>query len=319
MPEQVLEALHVLEYPYTRSTGPVIGRFLAGLRDRRIEGIRASDGRVLVPPVEYDPQTAEELHEFVEVGTSGVVTTWAWVAEPRQNNPLDRPFAWALIRLDGADTAMLHAVDAQEANMKTGMRVQARWRSERVGHITDLECFEPEDGAAPAAGPSASGEPVTMFTQPIRLEYNYTPGAGRSRFLRGLAEGKILGERCSRCGKVYVGGGSGACPRDGIPTEEVVELPPTGTVTTFCVVNLPFAGQTIEIPYVSAAILLDGADIPLLHLIQEVQASDVRMGMRVQAEWADERKPSMDTIKYFKPTGEPDVAIGDVLKRMHSA
>ena len=64
-----------------------------------------------------------------------------------------------------------------------------------------------------------------IVTMPIRLEYDYSPGAGRSRFLRGLERGKILGERCAVCHKVYVGGGSGACPRDGVPTEEVVELP----------------------------------------------------------------------------------------------
>jgi uncharacterized OB-fold protein len=159
-----------------------------------------------------------------------------------------------------------------------------------------------------------------IVTIPIRLEYDFTPGASRSRFLRGLAEGKILGERCPKCGKVYVGGGSGACARDGVPTKETVELPDVGTVTTFCVVNLPFAGQTIEIPYVSASILLDGADIPLMHLIQEVKAEDVRMGMRVRAEWKPEgeRAPSMDTIKYFKPADEPDAPIDDVLKRMRA-
>ena len=142
---QVLTALHVLEYPYKRSVGPVIGRFLTGLREKRFEGIRASDGRVLVPPVEYDPQTAQELSEFVAVGPSGVVTTWAWIAEPRPNNPLTKPFAWALIKLDGADTALLHAVDAGDATkMTTGMRVKPRWREERAGHILDIECFEPE-------------------------------------------------------------------------------------------------------------------------------------------------------------------------------
>ena len=162
-------------------------------------------------------------------------------------------------------------------------------------------------------------EPM-IVTMPIRLEYDYSPGAGRSRFLRGLAQGKILGERCHVCRKVYVGGGSGACPRDGVPTEEVVELPDVGTITTFCVVNVPFAGATVEIPYVSASILLDGADIPLMHLIQEVAAEEVRMGMRVRAEWLPEgeRVPSMDTIKYFKPAGEPDAPIDDVLKRMRA-
>ena len=142
---EVLTALHVLEYPYKRSVGPVIGRFLTGLRDRRLEGIRAADGRVLVPPVEYDPQTAQTLSEFVEVGPGGVVQTWTWISEPRSNNPLSEPFAWALIKLDGADTALLHAVDAgDETKMSTGMRVRPRWRDERAGHILDIECFEPE-------------------------------------------------------------------------------------------------------------------------------------------------------------------------------
>ncbi len=141
----VLQALHVLEYPYKRSVGAVIGRFLTGLREGRIEGIRTASGKVLVPPVEYDPDTAAPLTEFVEVGTSGEVTTWAWISEPRKNNPLNRAFAWALIKLDGADTALLHAVDAgDESNMKTGMRVRVRWRDERVGHISDIACFEPE-------------------------------------------------------------------------------------------------------------------------------------------------------------------------------
>ena len=142
----VLSADHVLEYPYKRSVGPVIGRFLTGLRDGRIEGIRAADGRVLVPPVEYDPFTAAPLDEFVEVGSSGVVTTWCWVAEPRPQQPLQRPFAWALILLDGADTAMLHAVDAGDiTRMRTGMRVAVHWRTERTGHIRDIECFVPEE------------------------------------------------------------------------------------------------------------------------------------------------------------------------------
>jgi uncharacterized OB-fold protein len=141
-----LVATHVLEYPYTRSVGPVIGRFLAGLRDGRIEGVRAADGRVLVPPTEYDPDTGDAVtHEWVEVGPGGEVTTWAWLDEPRSNNPLARAFAWALIKLDGADTALLHCVDAGSADaMRTGMRVTARFRDEREGLITDIECFEAE-------------------------------------------------------------------------------------------------------------------------------------------------------------------------------
>ena len=148
MSAEPLVATHVLEYPYTRSVGPVIGRFLGALRNRRIEGVRTADGRVLVPPTEYDPETGRAVtDEWVEVGPSGVVDTWAWIGEPRRNNPLEHAFAWALIRLDGADTSLLHVVDAgDESRMRTGMRVRARWRDEPAGHVTDIEAFEPEEG-----------------------------------------------------------------------------------------------------------------------------------------------------------------------------
>ena len=149
MPEpDVLVAPNILEYPYTRTVGPIIGAFMTGLRDGKILGIRTADGRVMVPPAEYDPVTSEELSELVDFGDAGVVTTWAWVHRPREKQPLDRPFAYALIKLDGADTAMLHAVDARdESAMATGMRVRAKWRDEREGHIRDIECFVPEGAA----------------------------------------------------------------------------------------------------------------------------------------------------------------------------
>jgi uncharacterized OB-fold protein len=145
-----LSAPYVLEYTYRRSLGPVIGRFLSGLREGRIEGVRTASGRVLVPPVEYDPESGEPIVDFVPVSDTGVVTTWAWVGEPRRNQPLQRPFAWALIRLDGADTALLHAVDVGPAGgadrMATGMRVRVRWSAARVGAIQDIACFEPAEG-----------------------------------------------------------------------------------------------------------------------------------------------------------------------------
>jgi uncharacterized OB-fold protein len=142
---EVLSAHHALEYDYRRSVGPVLGRFFTELRDRKLVGSRTRDGRVLVPPMEYDPQNGESLEEIVEVGPGGVVTTWAWVCEPMRNHPLDRPFAFALVQLDGASTSLLHAVDAgDESRMETGMRVAPRWAAEPTGSILDLECFEPE-------------------------------------------------------------------------------------------------------------------------------------------------------------------------------
>ena len=151
MPEsEALHAAHRLEYPYSRSVGPVIGAFLTGLRDGKLFGVRGAGGTVIVPPTEYDPLTGEDTGEMVEVGPGGVVESWAWVARPLPKHPRQSPFAWALIRLDGADTAMLHAVDAGSPEvMASGMRVTARWRAagERVGRLQDIECFVPEAAA----------------------------------------------------------------------------------------------------------------------------------------------------------------------------
>ncbi len=142
---EVLSAPLTIEYPFRRSTGPILGAFFTGLREGVVVGVKRSDGSVLVPPSEYDPDTAEALDDLVEVGQAGKVTTWAWVAKPREKHPLDRPFAWALIQLDGADTAMLHIVDAgSKDRMKTGMRVALQWADKRVGHINDIKCFVPE-------------------------------------------------------------------------------------------------------------------------------------------------------------------------------
>ena len=145
----------------------------------------------------------------------------------------------------------------------------------------------------------------TIVERPIRLDYDYTAGLAQSRFLKGVAQGKIIGEKCPVCGKVYVGS-RGSCPTDGVATEGEIEVPAKGTLTTFCVVNVQFAGQSVEVPYASGYILCDGADIALMGLIQEVPIEEVRMGLRVEAVWADELEPNMNSIKYWKPTGEPD-------------
>lgn len=145
--EESLSAPHILDYTYRRSLGAVLSKFFTGLRDRQLLGIKRKDGSVLFPPKEYDPDTAESLDEMVPVDDTGVVKTWAWVPKPRRQQPLDKPFAYALIQLDGADTPLLHAVDAgREDAMKTGMRVKVRWADETIGSIKDIACFEPVSG-----------------------------------------------------------------------------------------------------------------------------------------------------------------------------
>jgi uncharacterized OB-fold protein len=321
-----------ITFDYTRSLGPVLGPFLTALRDRRVLGARAADGRVHAPPFEYDPQTASPPGELFEVGPDGTVVSWTWQPEPLDGQPLNRepaerrPFAWALIRMDGADTAMLHAVDAGEAGaaaMRTGMRVRPRWAASRTGSIRDIECFEPCPEGVPEGTAGKTGEtgetdaapgPVTMTVTPVRLRYTHTASPAESSYLRGLAEGRLIGQRCPACGLVYIPS-RGTCPADGVTTDTQVDLPDTGTVTTFSVVNVAYPGQHIKPPYVSAAILLDGADIAFQHLVLGLDPGEMRMGMRVKAVWKPRgaaggpgsgEPTTADTISHFTPTGEPD-------------
>ncbi len=307
-----LHAPMKVEFDYTRSLGPVLSQFMTGLRRRQVTGGVLADGTVVVPPPEYDPVTHEAITEIVAVGEEGVVRTWSWVAEPVLDQPLEKPFAFALVQLDGADVPLLHAVAVDSpADMETGMRVRARWAEVTLGRITDIVCFEPVTSVEPVEPPepiaSTTDEAVTRIVTPVRLAYDYAASTEESKFFRGLAEGRILGQRCPACHKVYVPP-RGACPVDGVPTTDEVELPATGTVTTYCIVNVPFLGQKITPPYVSAYVLLDGADIAFLHLILDIEADEVRMGLRVEAVWKprDEWGTTIENISHFRPSGEPD-------------
>ncbi len=150
-------------------------------------------------------------------------------------------------------------------------------------------------------------ETISEIITTVRLDYTHTAGRAQNRFLTGLIEGKIRGQRCPSCKKVYVPP-RGSCAVCAVATEEEVEVADKGTVTTFCIVNLQFHGQAVEVPYVCGSVLLDGADLPFFGMLAGVEVDKVHMGQRVQAVWVppEERKPSFDNIRYFEPIDEPD-------------
>jgi uncharacterized OB-fold protein len=288
-----------LAYPYDRTVGPTLSRFFTGLRDRRIEGTVGSDGRRYVPPAEFDPVTGVPCTDWVAAESTGTVQSWTW--DPAAGN------GWALIVLDGSDVPMLHRVlvDGPD-DISTGMRVAARWSTERTGGIADIAGFVPEGteqaGEQPGEDGITSDEPINRVRLPMAVTYEWSAGPRSTSHLAALQDGRLVGKRCDVCNLVYFPPRNGTCPRDGALLGDDVELPATGTITTFCVVNVPFLGQAITPPYVAASIMLDGADLAFQHLIQEIAAEDVRIGMRVEAVWkpADEWGPTLENIRYFK-------------------
>jgi len=151
-------------------------------------------------------------------------------------------------------------------------------------------------------------EPIQRVRLPASITYDYIPGLAPTRFLRGLAQKKILGERSAVLGDEYVPP-RGMSPAEGLPTTEQVELPHKGSVASFCVVHIGFGTNAPPTPFCSALVLLDGASVSVYGPIQEIEHDKVRIGMRVEPVWVDDDQlaPSFESIKWWRPIDEPDV------------
>ena len=160
-------------------------------------------------------------------------------------------------------------------------------------------------------------ERIKYVETTVWLPYNYVAGDYKVRYLAALKEKKILGSKCSKTGKVFVPP-LGNSPESFAPATEFVEIADRGVITTFCIVNIPVIGRSLELPYVAASVALDGADISIFALIQECKPDEVRMGMRVAAVWKPdgERQGDHEDIMYFRPTGEPDAAQASYINRL---
>lgn len=320
-----IETVHILEFPYTRTTGPVVGDFLTSLRDGKILGSKI-DGKVYCPPLEFHPETYASIEkDMVEVGPSGTLLNWTWVNHPTSKHPIDKPFAFGTILLDGADSPILHGVATDnESDISQGMRVSAVWKSERAGSITDIY-FMAEDKAEKAQPKDIKPgeEPVAIMEHLISVEVREKLHPHKQRFLDGLMDGKIIGQKSPVSGKVYI-------PSRGYDNLERVlmgencdvEVSDVGTVVGFTELTpVQYHGQEETEPYIRCSILLDGADQPLVGIdIRNIPTKDFRTGMRLKAVWKpeaereipddlDNRFGSMpeSIVERWESTGEPDV------------
>jgi uncharacterized OB-fold protein len=130
--------------PYTWWVGEVGSRFLIALRDeQKILGNRCKGcKRVYVPPRKNCGRCFADIDDWVELGNEGVVIAHTVVRYAFKPQPVAPPFAYALIKLDGADVGFLHIITENLDSLKNGLRVRARFREERTGHILDIESFE---------------------------------------------------------------------------------------------------------------------------------------------------------------------------------
>ena len=129
--------------PYTWWVGEVGSRFLIALRDeQKILGNRCPRcGRVYVPPRRNCGQCFVDIDDWVELPGQGTVTARTIVRFGYGVQPCEPPFAYVLVKLDGADVSLLHIVKNDLDRLENGVRVEALFKAERSGSILDIDSF----------------------------------------------------------------------------------------------------------------------------------------------------------------------------------
>ena len=136
----------------------------------------------------------------------------------------------------------------------------------------------------------------------LALPYQYFAGRTGSRFLIALRdEKKIKGLRCEKCDKTFVPPRSTCVHCMSDISENWVELKNTGDVTGFTIVRYAEPHQPAEAPYILALVQLDGADTPMAHIVKGVPLEEMKVGLRVEAVFAETTTSTIMDIDHFRP------------------
>lgn len=139
MTEQMIFS-QLIRLPYRYTAGTAQRAALEGFAAGAIRGSRCDTCDIVLAPARpFCPRCSQATGETVDLGQSGVLEGWTTRTRDGQTT------TFGLIKLDGADTAMMHRIDADPSTLQVGTRVTARWSSEKLGEITDIDAFEPEN------------------------------------------------------------------------------------------------------------------------------------------------------------------------------
>jgi uncharacterized protein len=138
MTEQMIFSQRI-KLPYRYTAGTAQRAALEGFGAGVLRGSRCDTCDIVLAPARpFCPRCSQATGATVELGQAGVVEGWT----TRTREGVSTTFG--LIKLDGADTVMMHRLEVDPATLANGLRVQARWSQDKQGEITDLEVFVAE-------------------------------------------------------------------------------------------------------------------------------------------------------------------------------
>lgn len=147
---KVLSVKHQPELQYSWATGVAITKFLAGLKEGQIFGVRCDDcQRTVCPPRMFCESCFSPMNEYVELPDTGVINTFSFAYIRTDASRQKNAEIPAVIDIDGTTlnpSGFLHLIDenALHDKIKIGMKVKAVWKNfeERTGSITDIKYFK---------------------------------------------------------------------------------------------------------------------------------------------------------------------------------
>lgn len=138
----MLRAPFKLQYAYKRSPGKIIQKFFLSLTEKKIAGSVFNNGDIFVPAIEFHPETKQAAREVVDLNGKIILESWTWVSTPKHYHPLQKPFAFALIRVGDSRSTMLHLIsDCNEASLVKGIQLKPCWDSTVKEGIRSLSYF----------------------------------------------------------------------------------------------------------------------------------------------------------------------------------
>lgn len=147
-------------------------------------------------------------------------------------------------------------------------------------------------------------ERLVMHSGEAEQPFRYAVGRYGSKFFMELRDHKrLLGIRCSKCGKVYVPPREvcGPCFQR---MEDLVEVGSTGTLVAYTILRFSFldpeTGKQKPVPYGYGFIRLDGSDNAFQHFIEIRDESKIKIGARMRAVFREKRKGNLADIRHFE-------------------
>jgi uncharacterized OB-fold protein len=135
-----------INVPYNWWAGETADRFLRSLRDeKKILGTSCAQcNKVFVPPRKTCPECFGQDMTWAELAPEGELITYTVARRQLRAIPQKTPVIFGLIKLDGADTSLLHVIGEMEPQkVAIGMRLVAKFSDDRQGNILDIEYFRP--------------------------------------------------------------------------------------------------------------------------------------------------------------------------------